>query len=634
MKRVFFVISLLCCFAAAQAQIPETLTYQGVLTDASGKALSDGSYNLTFKLYDAATGGTALWTETQTVEVKSGVFDVILGSRTTLNLAFDKQYWLGLAIGTGMELSPRTRLTATAYSMNARGVADNAVTASKIAAGQVVKSVNGLKDDVSLTAGNNVTIDKTGNTLKISAQGGTGGGNGWTVAADNVYKSVAGNVGIGTTEPKVQLHIDGKDNWGQIAIWGMAGADLSLKDPDAATDVKESLMRNQNGRTSFMSLTETGGIKQSMLTMDHASGNVGIGTTEPKANLHVDGKDNWGNIAIWGTAGADLSLKDPDAATDVKETLLRNQDGKTFYMSLTEAGGVNQPILTMDHGNGNIGVGTSSPTHKFHVVAPDAVGLFESSGSQAFLRLSTAEGLDNRVEITNRPGGRLSLWTAGTGDVFNITREGRIGIGTTAPAFLFELNLNSDLSQDIVRIGHLAGVSNGFMIQKDAANNYAYTFDKGNVNVAGTTTTKVLTITGGADLAEPFAMSEEEAIAPGSVVIIDEANPGQLKLSEKAYDTRVAGVISGAGGVNPGLTLSQEDQLGKGQNVALSGRVYVKATAVNSSIKPGDMLTTSDRPGHAMKATDRDKSYGTVIGKAMTGLETGEGLVLVLVNLQ
>jgi len=83
--------------------------------------------------------------------------------------------------------------------------------------------------------------------------------------------------------------------------------------------------------------------------------------------------------------------------------------------------------------SGNVGIGTTSPTHKFHVLANEAVGLFESSGTQAYLRLSTKEGIDNRVEITNRPGGRLSLWTAVGGDVFNITKEGNVGIGTIAP---------------------------------------------------------------------------------------------------------------------------------------------------------------------------------------------------------
>ncbi|KAA0230599.1 hypothetical protein EDS67_06770 [candidate division KSB1 bacterium] len=154
------------------------------------------------------------------------------------------------------------------------------------------------------------------------------------------------------------------------------------------------------------------------------------------------------------------------------------------------------------------------------------------------------------------------------------------------------------------------------------------------LEIIGTTTTKVLKITGGGDLAEPFEISENQPIPQGALVIIDEDNPGQLKLSQQAYDKRVAGVVSGAGGINPGITLTQEGMLEGGQNVALSGRVYALATAANGPIKPGDLLTTSEVAGHAMKATDRELWPGAVIGKAMSKLESGEGLVLVLVNLQ
>jgi hypothetical protein len=88
---------------------------------------------------------------------------------------------------------------------------------------------------------------------------------------------------------------------------------------------------------------------------------------------------------------------------------------------------------------GNIGIGTTAPSHKFHVVTHNAVGLFESTGPQAYLRLSTREGHDHRVEIANRPDGRLSLWTANGGDVLNITRAGNVGIGTTSPSAKLEV---------------------------------------------------------------------------------------------------------------------------------------------------------------------------------------------------
>jgi hypothetical protein len=117
-------------------------------------------------------------------------------------------------------------------------------------------------------------------------------------------------------------------------------------------------------------------------------------------------------------------------------------------------------------------------------------------------------------------------------------------------------------------------------------------------------------------------------------MVIDREHPGRLKLSGCAYDTHVAGVLSGANGIHPGISLQQEGALEGGQNVALSGRVYVLADATNGAIEPGDLLTTSDTPGHAMKVNDYAKAQGAILGKAMSGLDEGKGLVLVLVTLQ
>ena len=153
------------------------------------------------------------------------------------------------------------------------------------------------------------------------------------------------------------------------------------------------------------------------------------------------------------------------------------------------------------------------------------------------------------------------------------------------------------------------------------------------LNPNGTASVQILSITGGADLAEPFPMQEEE-IEKGAVVVIDEKNPGHLKRSTRAYDKRVAGIVSGANGIKPGISLRQEGALDGDQNVALTGRVYVQADASNGAIEPGDMLTTSDIPGFAMKVTDTAKAQGAVIGKAMSPLANDKGMVLVLVSLQ
>jgi hypothetical protein len=161
---------------------------------------------------------------------------------------------------------------------------------------------------------------------------------------------------------------------------------------------------------------------------------------------------------------------------------------------------------------------------------------------------------------------------------------------------------------------------------------------KAELDVNGTTRTKILQIAGGADIAEPFDVTPREAVspAPGMVVSIDPRQAGKLTLSGEAYDRKVAGIISGANGINAGLTLAQEGTIAEGEHpVALTGRVYCYVDAdAAGAIEPGDLLTTSPTPGHAMKVTDHDRAPGAVLGKAMTSLKSGKGLVLVLVNLQ
>ena len=141
--------------------------------------------------------------------------------------------------------------------------------------------------------------------------------------------------------------------------------------------------------------------------------------------------------------------------------------------------------------------------------------------------------------------------------------------------------------------------------------------------------------TGGSDLAEPFKLTQgNEEISEGAVVVIDDVNPGHLKVSSLPYDTRVAGILSGANGVHPGIQMQQDGLMEGDRNVALTGRVYVQADASNGPIKPGDLLTTSSTAGRAMKVTDHVRAQGAILGKAMSSLSEGNGMVLVLVTLQ
>jgi hypothetical protein len=125
-----------------------------------------------------------------------------------------------------------------------------------------------------------------------------------------------------------------------------------------------------------------------------------------------------------------------------------------------------------------------------------------------------------------------------------------------------------------------------------------------------------------------------EAIVVGSVVVIDTNARNTVTASKHAYDTSVAGVVS----PNPGLLLGVAGE--SKAKIATTGRVRVRVDAGKSPIHTGDLLVTSDRPGMAMKSEPVDVAGlkmhrpGTLIGKALEPLESGEGEILVLLSLQ
>lgn len=135
-----------------------------------------------------------------------------------------------------------------------------------------------------------------------------------------------------------------------------------------------------------------------------------------------------------------------------------------------------------------------------------------------------------------------------------------------------------------------------------------------------------------ADCAEDFNIGAQSAVEPGTVMVLGEE--GALVPSQCAYDKRVAGVISGAGSYKPGIVLDKQSSTDLRQPIALLGKVFCKVDARYGSVEVGDLLTTSATPGHAMKAGDPFKAFGTVIGKALRPLKEGRELIPILIALQ
>jgi hypothetical protein len=97
--------------------IPQMLSYQGKLTDTLGSPVEDTTYSVEFRLYTVPTGGAPFWSETQSVVTRGGLFNVLLGSVTPIDTMPDAgAAYLGMAVGWGLELTPRLRIASAAYA--------------------------------------------------------------------------------------------------------------------------------------------------------------------------------------------------------------------------------------------------------------------------------------------------------------------------------------------------------------------------------------------------------------------------------------------------------------------------------------------------------------------------------------
>lgn len=328
-------------------------------------------------------------------------------------------------------------------------------------------------------------------------------------------------------------------------------------------------------------------------------GQTGLGTTMPGAGLTLDVVGNArmtepNGVINFGTPNTEtgMTIITPQVRADfrVNNSALKLVAGQAGFVPP----GING--IAIDAA-GNVGVGTETPgagikldiTGITRMNMPNAAIQFGTPNTEfAGMTFSGNAGRadlrwNGTLKLVNGPGGIPSPLNG-----IAITTAGNVGIGTEFPS--------------------------------------------AKLQVAGTAKVGVVEITGGLDLAEHFEV--EEGAQPGLLVAIDGAVAGKLTLARGAYNRRVAGIISGANNLAAGMVLTKPAGAVNSLPVALSGRVWVYCDATRGPIKPGDLLTTSHTPGHAMKVRDYRKAQGAVVGKAMTGLKTGKGLVLVLVTLQ
>jgi hypothetical protein len=605
---------------------------------------------MTFKLWNASSGGTQAGSTITTngvVIVTNGLFTVYLdfGNQYTTGTP----YWLELGVetngaGSFTTLSPRQELTPTPYAIFAEGANATGLTGT-IPTG-----------DLSGTYGNPLTLNNAGNVFDGNGAGLTGV-NALTLdglGAANFWQ-LTGNAG---TTPGVNF-VGTKDVTPlYLDVNGSPVLELS-------TNNSITMGNGTLGNSPYYNYE----VALGNLPKATANGSVAIGWNPTSSGP--------GSVAIGesviSSANDSFASGGQSQATAADATAMGYYTvaSGTYSMALgylaqalnpgsfvwaDESGGVftdHAPNQFMIRAAGGVGIGTLNGPQQFLSVHGgmniDQANLnagFLNNGNTNGYGLTFGSGSGEGIASERVPGGNqygLDFYT-GFNDEMSIAQNGTV-------EFNHDLYLEG-IGNGNVGLGYrtsVAGVTvgpggagpflwgwDGGALGTVAPDEVNLTWDySGNVWISNNCSVASLTIRGGADLAEPFNITSGNGEVPqGAVVVIDEQNPGHLKLSDSPYDTRVAGVVSGANGVNPGIQMHQQGLIEGGKNVALTGRVYVQADASNGAIRPGDMLTTSSTPGHAMKVSDHARAAGAILGKAMTGLSEGKGMVLVLVTLQ
>jgi hypothetical protein len=626
MKTTPLIVLLFCTLLApfASAQVPTMVNYQGRV--AVGGTNFDGAGQFKFALVNAA-GSATFWSNDGTsvagsqptafvpLTVTRGLYSVLLGDTALAgmtqvipvtvftNADVRLRVWFNDGVTGFQLLSPDQRIAAVGYAMMAANVPDGIITSNKIANG----AINGSKiADFSITSSklssNSITSGQLADVVALGLSN--------VVGRLDVFATSVGTPAITLHGSENRISTYGDDGLEQIRLWGSSFGEVLLFNNTPANAIAGAFSANGsvggrlrlNNTNASVRAELLGANTGGLLTLYQADGGIGVQvdgddtgagsitvrSTNQQIRLFLDGNDsNGGAIWAYNTNGSGRALMDGYGF-----------GGGGSFLAYQNDGAFGAYLLGDDSGAGSL----------YLYQADGSIGVFidGDSGGAGLLNLRNTNG-SNRVTLDGQSiggGGEISVFDATGTETVEIlgaessTEGGQIALrkadGTTT--ILIDADFNGD----------------------------------------GRITTQELEITGGSDLSEQFDIKAiHETIRPGMLVCIDPERPGELVMSTKAYDRTAAGVVSGAGGVKPGMLMGQKGTKADGRHpVALTGRVYCMVDASHGPIKPGDLITTSDTPGHGMKVEDHSRAQGAIIGKAMTPLASGKGLVLVLVSLQ
>lgn len=279
MKR--FLLIIIAIILSSQLALAQQATFnsQGVLREASGRAVEDGEYQLTFKIYNCESctdTPNPLWTESHpAVDVKNGVFSVDLGTVNPFNIGFDETYWLGVTVGNDSEMQPRTRLTSAPYALSLWGADNKFPSSGTVEMGRDDAS-SGLLKVYGASSGNEggeieifptgayddavdvFKIDTYQDEFRIFSTGPDPAHTFMRFFGDSKNVELSDKVGIGTSSPNSKLHVHGAENDGATAALTISSGTQQMIVDGNEIDANDDLFL-QNNSTGDLKLVNGGG---------------------------------------------------------------------------------------------------------------------------------------------------------------------------------------------------------------------------------------------------------------------------------------------------------------------------------------------------------------------------------------